>query len=57
MYCCSVGALKIFIFMDTILDFVENVLPPLEHKLLVMLGRIGEAVLLVCEVLYTFKRQ
>jgi hypothetical protein len=35
------------------LDFAENVFPPLEPKLLVMFGRIGEALLIVYEVLCT----
>jgi hypothetical protein len=41
-FCSSVGALDIlFEFKrDIILDFTKNFLPPLEPKLLVMLGRI-----------------
>jgi hypothetical protein len=34
------------------LDFTKKVLPPLELKLLVMLGRIGEALQIVYEVLH-----
>ncbi len=47
-YCSSVGALE----RDTILDFTKKVLLPLEPKLLVMLGRIGEVLQIVYEVLH-----
>ncbi len=39
------------------LDFAKNISPPQEPKLLVLWARISEALQVVCEVLYTVKRQ
>ncbi len=51
--------LGIFILFekDIVLDPAKNVLMPLEPKLLVMCERIGEALEIMYDVLYTFQHQ
>jgi hypothetical protein len=50
-YCFSVEALDIFYFY--FIDFLKNGFLPLDCKLLVMWEGIGEALLIVFEVLLT----
>ncbi len=49
----SVEALNIFFNFkgDTILDYANIVVLPLEPRLLIMWDRIGEALQVICEVL------